>query len=51
MAFIESEGARAINKLNGENFIPWKFKLEMGLAYVDLSGIVDQFEVAPHLNT
>ena len=37
-------------EFNGDFLNLWKFKLEMGLACVDLWGIVDGFEEAPHLN-
>ena len=50
MALFEGEAARAINKSNGDNFIMWKLKSEMGLASVDLWGIVDKFEATPHSN-
>jgi hypothetical protein len=50
MTLIEGDGSRVINKFNGENFNLLKFKLEMGLASVDLWAIVDESEASPHSN-
>lgn len=50
MASFEGEGARTIDKINGENFNLWKYKLEMRLDSVDLWGIVDKFEAILFLN-
>ena len=36
MILLKDEGARAIDKFNEENFNFWKFKLEIGLASMDL---------------
>lgn len=33
---IKDESVRAIDKLNGKKFKLWKFKLEIGLASMDL---------------
>lgn len=41
MTLVEGDGSRVINKFNGENFNLLKFKLEMGLASVDIWAIVD----------
>lgn len=52
MASLDNEGARVVDKFNGEKFNLWKFKLEMELASVDLWGIVDENEEAtpPNVN-
>lgn len=36
MTTLEGEGARFINKFNGDDFNLWKFKLKMKLASMDL---------------
>ena len=36
MVSFEGEGARLIDKFNGENFNTWKFKLEIRLAFMNL---------------
>lgn len=46
MASLEGDSAKINDKFKGENFNIWKFKLEIGLASVDLWGLVDKF-VAP----
>jgi hypothetical protein len=53
MASLDSEGARVIDKFNGEKLNLWKSKLEMELASVDLWGIVDEYEEAtpPNVNS
>ena len=38
------------DKFNEKNFNFWKFKINMGLASVDLWGIMDEFEVGPPFN-
>lgn len=48
MTLVEGDGSRVINKLNGENFNLLKFKLEMGLASVDLWAIVDKSKASSH---
>jgi hypothetical protein len=50
MASFEGENAKVIDKFNGENFNLWKFKMEMVLASMDLSEIVDGSEEAPPFN-
>lgn len=44
MTLLEGDGARVIGKFNGENFNLQKFKLEWGLASMNLWGIVDNYE-------
>lgn len=50
MTILDGEGARVIDKFNGDNFNLEKFKSEMGLAFVDHWNIVDEYEGAPSLN-
>lgn len=50
MTFLEGKGSRVIDKINGENFNLWKFRLEMGLAVMDLWGIVDESKEDPPSN-
>jgi len=47
---FEGENTRIIDKFNGENFNLWKFKMEMVLASIDLSEIVDGSEETPPSN-
>lgn len=46
MTSLEGKGARINDKFNGEVFNLLKFKLELGLASVDLGGIVDESKEA-----
>ena len=48
---FEGKGVRVIDTINGDNFNIWKCKLEMGLVYVDLWGIIDECEGVLSSNT
>lgn len=50
MTSFDDEGARIIDKFNGKNFDIWKFKLKMGLVFVDFWNIVYDFENPIHLD-
>ena len=50
MTYLEGEGARIMDKFNGDKFNLWKFKMEMVLASGDLWDIVDESEEAPPSN-
>lgn len=50
MASFEDDGARVIDKFNGENFNLGKFKLEMGLGFIDPWSIVEESEAPPPSN-
>lgn len=50
MVSFEGEGARLIDKFNGENFNTWKFKLEIRLAFMNLWNITDGYEDIPPSN-
>ena len=47
MASFEGESVRVIDKINGDNFNLWKFKMEMVLASMELWEIVDDSEEPP----
>lgn len=50
MASFENKDVRIIIKFNGENFNLLRFKLKMGLIFIDFWGIVDESKEPPLSN-
>ena len=50
MVYLESKGARVMDKFHREKFSLSKFIMEMVLASMDLWNIVDGFKKAPVCN-